>query len=592
LKRSVLWLAISALVVLALVLASCRPAAVEEEGERIVGKVVEKEEKVTEKEKEVVPEVKGPQYGGILSVTEYTEAPGYDPWWYHGAGYADFVCEQLNYGDITLTEEQWAFTGNYSPSSIRAGCLAESWEAPDISTAVFHLRKGIHWQNIPPVNGREFTADDVVYTVNRLMSPQSPAYATWKASQLKSVTALDKYTVEFKYDPPLNDMMEGFSFFIVPHEVVEEYGDLSNPRNFVGTGPFMVDDYVQGNSWTFKRNPTYWGKDPLNPENRLPYVDGVQVLIIGDEATRLAALRSGKVDMLDRRPYVPALKAETLIRTNPELKYRQFAFERAVFFVINNANEPLDDVRVRQALSMAIDRKAIVEDYYKGRGYCGTYPFAPGWKDYYVPIEQRPENIRKLYEYRPEEAKKLLAEAGYPNGFKTEFIAETTQPEFTNIALLCKEWWKDIGVDVEIKMMEYPQLITQMVSHAYKGMVFCFAGYSFPARSLSFWYVPEGTTGCTPSNWPCVNDPVHNANWEAIRDCFDKAERVELIKKAAEYAQEQVWNIDMCSHYFYVFWWPWVKGPYWGQTQLYYMSSGSMYKYLWLDSQLKKSMGF
>ena len=103
---------------------------------------------------------------------------------------------------------------------------------------------------------------------------------------------------------------------IVPHEVVDEYGNLRDWRNSCGTGPFMLVDYIKGSSWTVERNPNYWGNDPIHPENKLPYLDSVKCLIIPDTSTMMAALRTAKIDQLE----VGWEEAGSLMKSNPELQ--------------------------------------------------------------------------------------------------------------------------------------------------------------------------------------------------------------------------------------------------------------------------------
>ena len=173
-----------------------------------------------------------------------------------------------------------------------------------------HLRKGIHWQDKPPVNGREFTADDVVYHYHRLygldsdLTPSPDHVSLPEFKQLISVTAADKYTVVFKWKVSNPEYI--MQSLLAPHpgqvfearEAVEKWGDVSDWHHAIGTVPFILQDFVPGSSATVIRNPNYWGWDERYPQNKLPYVDTVKFLIIPDDDEALAAMRAGKVDLI------------------------------------------------------------------------------------------------------------------------------------------------------------------------------------------------------------------------------------------------------------------------------------------------------
>jgi len=247
------------------------------------------------------------------------------------------------------------------------GCLAESWDVPDPLTYVFTIRKGIHWHNKPPMNVREFVAKDVEYTFHRLLGLGSgydepdPFVNTIDWDGVIGVEATEKYKVVFTLSEPRPLMLDHLvgianSDLIVPPEVIEMYGDMEDWKNACGTGPFMLVDYVPANSLTLDRNPSYWGYDELHPENRLPYFDQVRMLIIPDNSTRLAAIRTGKIDVLTEVPSLTWEQKETLEQSNPELKWgRHLDMGRGL--QCRNDREPFDDVRVRKALRITRRRQ-------------------------------------------------------------------------------------------------------------------------------------------------------------------------------------------------------------------------------------------
>ena len=198
--------------------------------------------------------------------------------------------------DWSIDRDVWNFASWYFPPEYFVPHLAESWEQPDPLTVILHVRKGVHWHDKPPMNGRELTADDFVYNFHRVTGTGSGFTETGQYTEflgydvIESITATDKYTVEFK----LKEDVTGRTWFgglniaqviaaslysdIYPPEVIEEHGDAKDWRTIVGTGPFMLTDYVLESSVTYEKNPNYWGNDPKYPENRLPYIDEMRVL--------------------------------------------------------------------------------------------------------------------------------------------------------------------------------------------------------------------------------------------------------------------------------------------------------------------------
>ena len=173
------------------------------------------------------------------------------------------------------------------------GDLAESWTQPSETTYVFKLRKGIRWQNKPPVNGREVTAEDVVYSVERFRTVKGNANAYMLAS-LDKVEALDKHTVKFTLKEPyvwfLDMLANPMAVAIIAKECVEKFGDLKKPETVVGTGPWMLDSYRPNVGYTLVRNPGYF-------VSGLPYIERIEATVDEDNASRMAAFIVGKYDL-------------------------------------------------------------------------------------------------------------------------------------------------------------------------------------------------------------------------------------------------------------------------------------------------------
>lgn len=605
--KKIVWVMLSCLMVVTLVLASCKPAAVEKEEKIITGKVVEREEK-KEIKKEVTPEkemvrdslgrlVEKPKYGG----TYVGMVAGGPQLWDERLGHRSRGWTLIQTNEELLVGN-WAKgpTGSGEASflydeipapAVIMGQLAESWEIPDNQTLIFHIRKGVHWHNKPPVNGRELTADDVVSTfVNLWNSPRSYLGATFPASRYlageasKAVTAPDKWTVVFKSSPGMLGevyVMAANYTFIVPPELKKEHGDNIDWMHTCGTGPFILIDYVSESSLLFERNPNYWGKHPLYPQDTMPYLDGVKLLVIPDYSTRITALRTGKIDLLG----LAREDAESVIRTNPELKYLKYnpGSGLAVHFRVDQPESPIHDDRVRRALCMAVNKQEIVDEYFGGEAELLNWPIAPltEFMDMYTPLEKQPEIVREQFEYHPDKARQLLAEAGYPNGFKTSIY--TTAVGVDTLSVI-KAAWADIGVDLDIQVLEAGTYAGIMYGKRYKDMIL----------GVLLGYSPFRVTHVLPGNfynYAMLDDPHINETYEKIiENYFNEPVKRQLTKELALYELENrciMLQIPVAKAY--TFWQPWLKG-YSGEIQTGKWKIGDYTRYVWLDQKLKAKM--
>ncbi|MFC1864986.1 ABC transporter substrate-binding protein, partial [Chloroflexota bacterium] len=545
--------------------------------------------------------VEKPKYGGVLNVVPVNETLGWDQT--KATPYNLYplfqICERLVQADWTkgpagTNETTWVDSA-YEPFNLQAPCLAESWEMPEPGTFTFQLRKGVHFALDPNneasrlVGGREMTADDVVYTLNWVYTVPTSYYINVCAKNVPtSIKALDKYTVEVKCPDPLTAPTTLFEYIqhdirIIAPEVVEKYGDYTKWENCVGTGPFMVVDFVSNSSTTFVRNPNYWQKDPVHPENQLPYVDGLTFLPIADVSTLLAALRTGKVDQFEQ---VSLEDKDLLLRTRPDLQFMEYyeLSPECIYLRCDKPESPLYDVRVRQAMHMSIDRQAMVDNLFGGKAQIFSHPVDPSYKDVHVPLEQQPESVQELFEYNPDKAKQLLAEAGYPDGFKCDIIS---QPEYVDWVSVFKEYFADIGVDMEIQMKEYGVWRSIGVQHSYDYMY---------ARNIAskvancffkmiYWRPPDGQ-----NNRSCVNDPYLEERFlEFSAHYWDYEWKVEKVKELVPYVTEKCWIIQLPNPAIYSCWQPWVKG-YHGEVQQGYLSRTMWTHFVWLDQDLKAEM--
>jgi peptide/nickel transport system substrate-binding protein len=328
--------------------------------------------------------------------------------------------------------------------------LAERWESPDDTTYIFHLRRGVKWHNKPPVNGRELVAEDVKFTFDRFLAEQGNL-GRYMLDSVDHVEVVDRYTVKFLLHEPfvwLLDILAGpLCMWIVAPEVVKQYGDLKKDETAIGTGPFLLERHEPNVKTVFKQNPEYFRQG-------LPYVDGVEWVVLDDESTALAMYRTGQLDAGPGLQWdVRQADLESLKQSHPHLRYQDIQSNTKTTIWMRTDQPPFADVRVRRAISHAIDRQGLIEGVWL-RGQPSP-AVAPGIAEWSLPIDQLGEGA-KYYRYDPKEARRLLAEAGYPKGFKTMFTASSGYGrDLIDAAQLVQHSLKEVGIEAELKLQEY-----------------------------------------------------------------------------------------------------------------------------------------
>ncbi len=314
--------------------------------------------------------------------------------------------------------------------------LAESWETPDDLTYIFKLREGVKWHD-----GSDFTAADVKYTFDIVLDPEGPAVWRSNFDQVDTVEVVDDFTVKFTTKAPFPPLLGAFAILrssaIIKQGAFEE-GNLDN--TVVGTGPYKLVQYIPQDVIEYEKFPDYWGAP-------LPYIDQVSFKILVDEDTRIAALRAGTVDYA----FLTAVGAER-VRDDANITLLEGPRTFLYIFVFNMERAPWNDVRVRQAISLATDRDELIQKALFGAGSVSG-PIPTGFGDWAIPVEELKETW-----YTPdiEKAKELLAEAGVEEGqvldlLVTDFGGSTF---YTGAGVVFKEQLAQIGIDVQIRLVE------------------------------------------------------------------------------------------------------------------------------------------
>ena len=403
--------------------------------------------------------------------------------------------------------------------------LAESIEiSADGLDYTFKLRPGVLFHN-----GRELVADDVVYSYNRLVDPATASQNASDLAAMESVTAVDATTVamRLKYpDAALLANLAGQSTIIIPREVVEENGDLSQVA--VGTGPFRFVSYTPNTSVILEKNPDYW-------ETGLPYVDGLELLIAAEDTARTTAVTTGTVDMIE---YAPLRDIDTILSQDESIVLAGDANTNIRMLGFNMRRAPFDNLKVRQAIGMAIDREAVLGPavFGKGTATAGFFP-AEFWAA--LPVEIPAVDI--------EGAKALLAEAGFPDGFDTTITSWSEYSFLNAAAVVIQEQLKQIGINAELNLVDTGTMIQQVyIDYDFDMAVTGDSAYVDPSAILLNNF-KSGESG----NFAGYGNPEVDALIDQGTVLTDQAARADVYRRAQELIlADQPWvNLFIANQY-------------------------------------------
>ena len=486
----------------------------------------------------------GPKRGGTLTVRGW-EPPLFDP-----------MLTTAYRVQIPLTFTHSRLVKHKAGPSVAPGSfaiepdLAESWTQPNETTYVFKLRRGVRWHNKPPVNGRELTADDVKYSVERFLTVAGNPSA-YMLRAVERVEAVDRYTVKFALKEPfawfLDMLANPISMAIVARECVEKFGDLKRVESVVGTGPWMLESHRPNAGLTFVRHPGYFLPG-------LPYIDRVEMVVDEDNASRLAAFLSGRYELgtelpgtINRTDWVQI--RDTLKRRRPTLKTAEFVSNVETHISMRTDRPPFNDIRVRQAMSLAIDRQGILDAVSEGVGKLN--PAVPtALAEWSVPVEQLGEGAR-YFKPDPREARRLLAAAGYPNGFPAS-LCFTTYGSTTMVdtAQLLLRHLKEVGIDAKLDQKEYGAFIASCYFGKFDSLTYGpQTPFVDPDNFLVGMHYPN-----EQKNQSHVNDPVLTDLLLRQRRTFEIAKRRELLAEAQRYLAKQQYYIQLASPTYIAVW--------------------------------------
>jgi len=485
-----------------------------------------------------------PKRGGILRVR------GYDPPHFDHHQTLNFKTNTtLSFVYSTLVRHKVGPTVQPGTFSVEPH-LAERWEILDDTTYVFHLRRGVRWHHKPPLNGRELVAEDVKFTFDRFLTEKGNP-DRYVLESVDRVEVVDRYTVKILLKEPFVWLVDVLAIprgmWIIAPEVVDKFGDLKKPEAAIGTGPFVLEHYEPNVKTVFKRHPDYFLPGQ-------PHVDGVEWLVLEDPSTGLAMYRTGQIDCGPAAWWgVRQQDLDSIKKSHPQLVYQNFLSNVTHGIYMRTDQPPFNDVRVRRAISHAIDRQAIIEAVYiRGEPTPAISRGVPAWS---LPIEQLGEGA-KYYRYDPKEAKRLLAEAGFAKGLKTSLHATSGYgPDQVDAVQLVQRYLKEGGIEAELKLQEYGAYMATTFAGKFEGLAMGpFAITWEPDSVLYGTYAPDQAR-----NSGHVNDPKLTAMLKEQRRTKDVEARRHIIFDIQRYAAEQQYYVYLYCVGITASWQPYVK---------------------------------
>jgi peptide/nickel transport system substrate-binding protein len=360
--------------------------------------------------------------GGTLNAAQAAKWSSLDPTVSSGRANDKFIMNQLYETLIDVDS-----SGKYIPG------LVESWEVKNEKNITLKLKKNVKFHD-----GTDFNAEAVKFVLERALNPETKASFRSEIEDIQTIEAVDPNTVKIILKDPSSAILgalANYAGYMISPAAIQKYGkDIV--RNPVGTGPFKFKEAVEGDHITLVRNESYhiMGKDG----KALPYLDELSIKIIPDDSVKLVNLKSGGLDLIDS---VQTINIQGL-STSKDIALVSTSASRVFKMLLNVTKEPLSKKEVRQAIAFAVDREEFVKVVANGYGTVEpSVVMKPQW--FYSPTV-------KKYSYNIQKAKTLLAQAGYPDGFKIKMSFTAREPDKTIIQLIQSQL-KKVGIEGEIE---------------------------------------------------------------------------------------------------------------------------------------------
>jgi peptide/nickel transport system substrate-binding protein len=492
-----------------------------------------------------------PKLGG-----DYTGAIASDPSNYDPTG-KPLQVENASFIEAAydaLLSVQLGPTVNYQQTTLTPG-LADKWENPDPTIYTFHLHPGVTWQNLPPVNGRAMTSADVKWTIEYQAridqfkgsvfngKTMPPSLNDSMYTGIDQIETPDANTVVVHFASPFAPFLNYLALLrnaVVAHEIFDRDGHFMNA--IIGTGPFYLDTSATkpGSRWLMRKNPRYF-------RNGHPYLDRLNFLVLADEATNVAGFKTKQIDVL-RNTFINPSTAPQIQRDNPGAVMYQYDDTSGGLLFENVRKPPLNDVRIRKAIALAIDREAYSKTFSGGKGQVAVVGAGPGFFT--------PEEAAQFTKYDPAQAKQLVAGAGYTNGVDLEMQYPGTDRGQAYIAVLqfIQAQLKVANINVTLESFDSPTFGKRQRTGDFqldfeaKPVVGDIDGYVYYN-----WYSKS------VGNFGGVADPKLDSLLDAQRAALDPNKRKDLLRQIAQYINDNAYYTSFAYGVGWYFWQSYLK---------------------------------
>jgi len=456
-----------------------------------------------------------------------------------------------------------ALKGNENLRALVVACdLCEDFEVRSATQYVFNLRDDAKWHDTAPLNGRKVTAQDVKQSYERYLSPDAlRQYGQFKT--VASIEAPDEGTVVINLKAPRSGFLEAItfpSFTVVPPEAFNrEGGAAAEPP--LGSGAFVLKEHSRGTRLVFERNPNYFKTDEFGIQ--LPYLDTIEVTKM-DVAAQTAAWKTGKLDqkLAWSQAQMDSLLKNEIVGDTVNLRVEEKNTAGASFFQMQLRRPPFDDIRVRRALSVALDRSLMISLAHT-EGYCQPQPIPTWWQGLDYPPAC---GTAAWTQYDPDLAKDLLKQAGFDENNPLKFELHGRGP--SALFDVAQQAWKDIGVEAEIVIRERTLHENLLRGKDWDGVI----GGTGVGGGTDLDSFAQKLRSDGPENFVGINDQQLDQWIDSQQASTNQAERRQIATQMAKHLDDQVYLLALTSGYFVEFTRPNVQN--WATHALYLWMHG------------------
>ncbi|MGE7924993.1 ABC transporter substrate-binding protein [Viridibacillus arvi] len=423
----------------------------------------------------------------------------------------DFLDPHLATASISFQMILNMFEGLFAPETDGSlkPAIAESYElSKDGLTYTFKIR-----QNVKFHSGNVLKVEDILYTFEHLMGTKNGKPLSGNFGNVESVKAPDESTIVIKLKEPNSNFL--YSLTALQSAIVPKDNDGKQNENPIGTGPFKFVKYTPGSNLVLEKNLDYW-------QENIPYLDKVTFAFQSDDNSAVMSLIAKEVDLT-------GVRGHRLSEVENDFNISHQNNNSALIITFNEEKKPFNDLKVRQAINIAINKQDVIDSVYSGYATRLGSNMSPAMGDYYL------DGLQDVYARDINKAKKLLSEAGYPKGFKTKITVSSHNDMYSNIAQIAAENLKEIGIDVEIEVVEWGIWLERV----YFGRDYEMTTIDLTGKPSAYEILNDYISTNDKENFFRFNNKEFDKVMSDVLKETDQKKQIEMYKRAQEILSEQ-----------------------------------------------------